>query len=215
MEVLQGLALVAATQADTSMPRNSRPWRLLRTVINHAFLVRALGLEGARNLYGSLESLLNWDYHYWLQRGSLEVEVGELSLAENFLNQAHSLATDDPLVETERAYLFFRQALENPGGLQAQRLVAEGTTTLNDLIARRGRADSYPYHVLGSQGLAWARRGIPSRRDRERYIQGLIRRIEEGTENHPKEANLQELLQDLRRELLTMALPPGGSSTPS
>ena len=40
----------------------------------------------------------------------LRFERGDLSLAENFLNQAHGLAPDDPFVETERAYLMFSQA---------------------------------------------------------------------------------------------------------
>jgi hypothetical protein len=50
-------------------------------VLSHDMLIRSIGVESARNLYGSLEGLLHWDYHYWLQRGSTEVEQGELSLA--------------------------------------------------------------------------------------------------------------------------------------
>jgi len=39
----------------------------------------------ARDIYEELESILSWDYHYWLQKGSLEVEAGDIRLAENFL----------------------------------------------------------------------------------------------------------------------------------
>jgi len=39
----------------------------------------------ARDIYEELESILSWDYHYWLQKGSLQVEAGNIRLAENFL----------------------------------------------------------------------------------------------------------------------------------
>ena len=94
-ELLHGLAHVAATQVTPTLPRSARPWRLLRQVINHDFLIRVIGADAGRNLYGELEGLLRWDYHFWLQRGSLEVEVGDLDLAENFLNQARALAPTD------------------------------------------------------------------------------------------------------------------------
>ena len=48
-----------------------------------------------------LEDVLRTEYHYWLQRGTFEVQFGDLSLATNFLGQAHSLNPNDPLVATE------------------------------------------------------------------------------------------------------------------
>jgi hypothetical protein len=87
-DVLEGLAFVAATKVDPSLRRSARPWRMLRAIINHEFLARTIFPEAARDLYGSLEQLLSWDFQYWLQRGSLEVEFGDVALAENFLSQA-------------------------------------------------------------------------------------------------------------------------------
>ena len=80
-----GLALLAASKVSSNTVRSARPWRMLRAFINHDFLMRIGGLPYARNLYGSLQSPLGWDYQFWLQRGSLEVEFGELPLAELFL----------------------------------------------------------------------------------------------------------------------------------
>ena len=125
-----GLALLAATQVNARLRRSAKPWRILRAMLNHAFLERSLGLEATRNLYGDLEQLLSWDYHYWLQRGSFEVEFGDLSHAENFLNQAKGLAPDDPYVDTERAYLMFAQALAAPNTDRAVALVEEATASL-------------------------------------------------------------------------------------
>lgn len=206
-EALFGLALVAATKVRPHIRRKARPWRLLSAIINHAFLERALGLEDARNLYGSIEQVLSWDYHYWLQRGSLEVEFGDTNLAQNFLGQARGLAPDDePFVDTEWGYLLFKQALETPKGLDAPKLVEEATRILEDLITRRGITDTYPYHVLGSQGLSWARRGIAGSIDKERYLGKLIKRVEEGVGRHPHAGDLRQLLEDVRKEYLSLAI---------
>ena len=206
-EVLFGLALLAATKVRPDIRRGARPWRLLRTIISHEFLQRALGHEDARNLYGSIEQALAWDYHYWLQRGSLEVESGDINLAQNFLSQAKGLAPDDePFVQNEWAYLLFKRALEAPKGLDAPKLVEEATVLLEDLITRRGLTDSYPYHVLGSQGLAWSRRGITSAVERGRYLAKLLKRTEEGVGRHAHATDLRQLLDDVRKDYLSIAV---------
>jgi hypothetical protein len=142
--VVSGLALVAATKVTDRMSRSERPYRILRSVINHDFLKRNIGADGAQNLYGSLESLLHWDFQFWLQRGALEVEVGDLALAEHFLNQARSLNADDPYVLNEWAYLLFAKALQNPKGTAALTLVDEATELLEGLINRYKASNPYP-----------------------------------------------------------------------
>jgi Mrp family chromosome partitioning ATPase len=207
--VLAGLALVGATKVAPGLPRSARPWRLLRSILNHEFLHRTIGLEPARNLYGELEQVLSFDFHYWLQRGSLEVEFGDLRLAENFLNQSASLAPDDPFVENERAYLLLRKAIDNPGSPGAPELVEEATKSLEDLMQLNSeRCGAYPYHVLGSQGLAWARRGLKSPMEKERYLARIIRRVEEGKKRFPREAELVTLAEDLKKEYLGIAVTP-------
>jgi hypothetical protein len=201
---ISGLAVVAATKVAPTLARSARPWRILRHVINHEFLDRALGLESARNVFGSLEELLSWDFHYWLQRGSLEVEFGDLRLAEQFLNQARGLAANEVRVENEWAYLLFRKAIENPRSLDAPTWVGDATEILVDLMSRVG--DPYPYHVLGSQGLSWARRGLSSSAERERYLKSLQTYIEEGCEKHPRIQDLKQLLSDVTREYLGVAV---------
>lgn len=200
-----GLARLAAAKAAPSLRRSERPWRMLVTFINHDFLMRTVGREVARNLYGSLESLLSWDFHFWLQRGSLEVEVGDLHLAEHFLNTARSLDPDDVFLQTESAYLSLKKACENPAAMEAAGLVKEATESLEALMFRAG--DPYPYHVLGSQGLSWARRGMTSSRDKETYLRRLIAKMQEGCKRYPKEAELHQLLADLKKEYLGIAVP--------
>jgi hypothetical protein len=206
-DVLPGLILAAAAKADPRAPRHSRNWRLLQRLINHDFLANSLDREAARNAYGNLETLLSWDYHYWLQRGSFEVEFGDLSHADLFLKTAAGMQPDEPLVQTEMAYLGFKKAIANPAAISASELVDQATASLEDLIARRGRTDPYPYHVLGSQGLAWARHGIASPAARGRYLARLLKRLEEGLARHPTRVELKQLHDDAKRRYLETALP--------
>lgn len=211
---IRGLAFLGATKVSPVLPRNSRPWRLLRQILNHGFLTRTIGVDLARSVYGFVEDILHWDYHFWLQRGSLEVELGTLSEAENFLNQSRSLSADDPLVETEWAYLLFRKAIENPRARDAISLVEEAVEVLRDLTESRGKYDPYPYHVLGSQGLAWARRGIPTKLARQEFLGGLLDLLQEGCRRHPLSEELSKLAEDLKRErLLTVVSDAGTSNT--
>ena len=52
-----GLARLAASKVAPTIRKSERPWRMLITFINHAFLLRNVGLEVARNLYGTLENM--------------------------------------------------------------------------------------------------------------------------------------------------------------
>src|SRR5207244_3011735 len=89
-------------------------------LMSHERLLRLLKAPEARAVYADVEAIpvVSNDYHYWLQRGSVEVEAGDLRLAENFLNQARSLVPsgEDYRVETEYAYMLIRKAVGNPAG---------------------------------------------------------------------------------------------------
>ena len=204
--VLEGLALLAASKLGRGMARSDRPRRMIRSLLNHDYLLRVIGVDATRNLYASLESLLSWDYHYWLQRGSAEVENGKLDLAEQFLNQAKSISPHDAFVQNEWAYLLFRQAIEHPGSAAAPKLVREATKILERLMSRGGHLSAYPYHVLGSQGLAWSRRGLGSQ-EKQRYLRSIVATLDEGINKYPKKKDLNRLHRDLKREYLEMAVP--------
>jgi hypothetical protein len=200
--ILQGLATVAASRSVELRQSGSRARRILRSILNHDFLIRSLGLDSTRNLYGSLEETLSWDHHYWLQRGSFEVERGDLSLAENFLGQARGLAPDDPYVETEWAYLLFARANENPAAVGAEQAVEDATAILQAQMNRPHRQDTHPFHVMGSQGLAWSRRGIPSRKERVKYLRDLYDDVQRGVARTPWNRDLIQLRGDIQREAL-------------
>jgi hypothetical protein len=203
--VVQGLAVVAAAKVTPSAKRYHRHMRMLQTFLNHELLLNVMGPEAGKNLYSNLEDPLAWHYHYWLQRGSLEVERGSLNLAENFLGTAFSLAEDDPLVRNEWAYLQFKKAINNPTAPEAADFVKEATQILEGLIANGG-ANQYPYGVIASQGLQWSRVGIKDPTRRAAYLRHLITKIEGGMKRYPGESQLKELLDELQREHLETAV---------
>lgn len=202
---LNGLCLVAATKVSPTMAWSERPFRILSVLFNHDTLIKAIGIEEARNLYGSLEGLLHWYFHFWLQRGSLEVEVGDVKLAEHFLNQARALNANDPYVENEWAYLLFARAIRNPQSPRSQELVEEAVQILHALI-QIPRNNPYPYHVLCAQGLNWTRVSQMSPNDKVEFLAELVRFAKEGRVKYPSNERLKVIAEDLQREYLGTAV---------
>lgn len=209
LPVLEGLIVVAATRVSPQLHRSARPWRFLKALINHEYLMAVLRVEPARNLYGSVEEILHWDYHYWLQRGSLEAQAGDLGLAENFLGQARALAPSDPLVQTEWAYFLFKRAISNPTSGSARQMVTEAIATLQDLIENRGINDPYPYHVLCTQSLNWARTALSAREAKTTFLRETLAVAEEAVRRHPNRPEMEVVRADVQRALLTLAVAPG------
>ena len=206
--ILEGIIFAFANTVDPTLSKTDRRWRRLIRFMNHDYLMRLFSVEGARSIYERIEAILNWDYHYWLQRGSLEVEVGDLSLATNFLSQARSLANGDRLVENEYAYLQMKKAASDPNSPDAVDLFNDGYSTLEQLIEGNGRNSPHPYHVLGSQVLAWIRRAPLSGSEKSRLLSASLARVKEGAKIHAASDELSTLCDALQRELLSLAVTP-------
>ncbi len=207
--LLEGLSRMLSTKISPSTRNRSRERRLMIQIINHDFLMRTIQFRSTRSLYAELEDRMNWDYHYWLQRGSAEVEEGDIALAENFLSQAFSLAPSDPYVRNEYAYLLFSKALQHPTTAKAAELVAQATTILESLIGDRRQNSAHPYHVLCSQGLAWSRVGISNSLKRSHYLTMLRRYMKVARERYPLNDDIQQLASDVEKEYLGIAIPEG------
>lgn len=206
---IEGLLWVMSTKLTSTTGRYARERLLSVRLMNHQFLREEIGaLAEIRPIYESLRSLLADDPHFWLQRGSLEVEHGDLDLAENYLNQARGLAPDDYKVQTEYAYMSLKRAAEDTAaGVPGWQERAEvGFSELADAIRQRGRSDSYPYHVLGSQGLSYARRAPFTKIERAALLTRLLEQIDEGLRHHSGNAELVKLREDVQREYLMQAV---------
>ena len=204
--IINGLIIAATAKVHKGMKRSSRLFRLLRLFINHDRMYRMMDLDEARELYSNWEGMLHWDYHYWLHRGALEVEWGILEHAENFLSQARGLTDDAPFVENEWAYLIFKKAIRSPGSLDATPYVEEATKILKGLVFSSKTLNPYSFHVLGSQGLAWSRRGIKVDSDRRIYLEDLLKILERGVQCYPQDEKLSSVCAAIKEEYLSQAI---------
>jgi hypothetical protein len=202
------LGVLCAVRISPNMASGAKPRRLLRLIINHEFLIRILGIEFARNVYGELENYLTLtnDSHFWLQRGAMEVEEGNLDHAENFLNQSKAINPNSSLLENEFAYLLFKKANQLPTAAHAVELANEAVRSLIGSIAKYGDSDPYPFHILGSQGLAWARRGIFAKDKKREFLEKLYKLIDDGQNRHPRNNQISTLCKELQREYLSLAI---------
>jgi tetratricopeptide (TPR) repeat protein len=200
---LEGLFWMLSTKVHPELSKYVREAKFLRRLMSHDLLINLTSdVETPRRAYSSVESLLNWNYHYWLQRGSYEVEVGNIDLAENFLNQALSMAPDDYKVQTEWAYMSLKRASTNPSAIDAPARADEAFKHLEEAIEYRGEADAYPYHILGSQGLVWARYAVMSREDKRALLLRLERTVGDGLKFHKLDKYLLQVHEEIKKEKL-------------
>lgn len=203
---LENLLWTMATKTHPESPKYSREMKLLSRLMSHEFLISLTAdRETPRRAYAAVDELLRWNYHYYLQRGSYEVEAGDLHLAKNFLEQARNLAPDDYMVQTEWSYMSLKRAAAHAGAAWAPTAADEAMLQLEEAISRRGAEDPYPYHILGSQGLSWVRRAPISDGARRRDFGRLLRIVRDGLKNHPRDKGLAQLAEDLEREYLLTA----------
>jgi Mrp family chromosome partitioning ATPase len=200
-EVLVGMTWALATKSGV-IDRYSRTGRFLIRLINHEFLMSTIGMMTARDLYTKLEGVLGGDYHYWLQRGSLEVESGDIRKAENFLGAARSLGEGDFRVDTAYGYMLMRKAVDTHSDIHAEEYLNAGIELLEDVIDRSGAHNSHPYHVLGSQGIAWVHRCGWTTDKKRAFLSRLVEIVERGLEQHPTSQDLFRLRDDLKKEVL-------------
>jgi len=201
--VVTGLARALARPGEVAAPKSSLRRRVLVRVLSHDWLHRVLdGIDPARGVYESLEEYLDKDYHFWLQRGCLELEAGDIKFAQNYIQQAAGIHSADPLVETAYAHMELRTAISNPAAPGASDAAERAFETLRRLVAARP-ADHYVAHVFGSQVLAWCRRASLVSRARLALLREAKEIVSAVLGKSKRREELKQLLYDLKKEELT------------
>jgi hypothetical protein len=214
-DIIAGVLFANAAKLHSGTERHSRLWRLVIRLMNHELLLRLLQPAHAREVYAEVESLpvLSGDYHYWLQRGSVEVEAGDLRLAENFLEQARSLCIeDDYRIETEYAYMLLRKAIAQPNDLSSFELVLRAVDKIDNVIAARGGGDPHPFHLLGRCGLDWIAVTPQPPHEKRAFLDRVMATVERGVRAHPKDTTLPAVREQLRQASLMTIVRADGSA---
>ena len=211
-EPAAGLLFALASEELSRPPHTrTRASELLWRLLSHSTLARLLGQNAAdvRSTYQEVEVALGSSYHFWLQRGSFEIESGSLDLAENYLNQARAIDPSDYKGDTAWGYLLLKKAAVSAPAPGAYDLAEAGIGQLLAVIAARGDDDPYPHHILGSQGLRWVRRAALSPTERRRKLEKLLAVVKRARVPKPLAKDLEQLEADLQREYLMTAVVDG------
>lgn len=170
------LVALCAVKYEAPKATQTKYGRLLKRLVNHDFIQSLLiDRDVIRQTYGSCESYLKDDPHFWLQRGSYEARYGDLTLAENFLSQARALNERDDLVQTAWSALMLQQALRNPSDYRSASKASDGLAELLDVIRRRGASSPHAYREFLNFGLQWWEVGGGDYAERRRLGDDLSR----------------------------------------
>jgi len=155
-------------------------------------------IDDARAIFDSIKESFDDDPHFWLQRGSLELEYGELSLAGTYLLAAESLAPDDWMIQTSKGYWTLKRACVSSDPKERDPLWKEGEGILRDVVTTHGGDTYYPYQIIGSQTVAFLR-AVRTGKQRQTMIQSAIQIVADGLARFPKNRDLLAVAQRLER----------------
>jgi hypothetical protein len=202
----RGLTRTMAARYDVSL-RKTRETKLLTALLAHERIARNFATSDARVIYDDVEEFCKDDYHFWLQRGSLEVQDGSLTIARPYLLSARDGGQHDHRVHNEWAYYLLKDAWKNPRRPEAEAQVEEAEEILLRRLETCDGDDVYAWHIYGSQMLAWLRVRPTDHDTKARKLEVVKRRLEDGVRRHPSDRELRSLLQAIQAEWLGMAVP--------
>jgi hypothetical protein len=206
-EAISRLAFVMASKFYVGMPRSTRERRLLETLIRHEYVGFVIdSVVQAREMYAELEGLLREESHYWLQRGSYELERGDMTEAENFLAQARAHSDGDFMVETEWAYLMMKRACLDPRNALAAEWFSEGAAILYDTIDKVGARSPNTFVILADKSVDWITVAPLSLDEKKRILEPVRLVLKEGNRHHGANRQFEACQKRLEDAYLALAL---------
>jgi hypothetical protein len=145
-------AAAAGHLRDNSLPER----RILVRLLGHTFLRENLSVKDARTVYASVEEKMDDDFHYWLQRGSFELEKGDIKLALPALMSARTLAggESDKKVLTTYSRLRLRLAVLNTSS-ESLTLATEAVGDLHKVMSIHGVNSPHTYVIVCEEAVPW------------------------------------------------------------
>jgi hypothetical protein len=131
--------------------------RIMIRLLNHSLMVSLhLPREMVRNIYSAIHDLLQDDFHYWLQRGEYEFEMGDIDVAANYLESARgSGGIGDYLVQTAWGAVTLRRSSNRPQDDTLLQQALGAITELERVIRMRGNASPHTFTVMTRSGTEW------------------------------------------------------------
>lgn len=190
---------------DPGRGEGRRWFRLYKRLINHTQLFRRFerDIEEARAIFDGIRATFGHDPHYWLQYGSLELQHGELELADHYLHTARTLDENDKMIRHATGHLRMRQGCEADALGQAAAFRKEGEEELLKMIEEVD--NPYPWHTLIALTHRWLQRWETDRSRRIKEYERLRELITEAVEAYPWNPDLKDLRQDIDKAYMANA----------
>jgi hypothetical protein len=202
------LIFLAASHYEPGKASGTRLGRMLIRLISHKNLHDLVGDgDDVARIYGAAEEWLDGDFHFWLQRGSYEIDFGELPLADNFLRQARGLVSDDALVETAWAHLQLKRALLDVTAPKSAVRAQEGLGILSSIMQNPSSRSPHTFATFLIFGLQWLKKGPLRTEEKRKLREDILRFGEKGRLLHPRVDDVQESWGTARRWIETNPLP--------
>jgi SIR2-like domain len=203
------IRLLAVISKDVPRPvkTSSRAFKMYREVVNHQTIWERFphNIAQARSIYDSVREHFKQDSHFWLQYGSLELEYGELELADLYISSAESLAPTDDFVQNTKGLLLYKRAIKSTRLGEALTMRESARETLSTQIKKRP-TDSYAPHMMYSQELAFIGIWVTDREQRKEALEALRRDIAETIKSNRYSERLSSLQREIEGAYLQLAV---------
>lgn len=189
---------------------SSRKFNLYKSLINHQILYYRFknNIELAREVYDSLTSFFDDDAHFWLQYGSLELEGlgGDLNLAENYINQAESLAPKYSYVQNAKCLLYYKLSTAQIDYSHALEYKQKADELANHLLLTIGKDDPHISHIHCKGVYGFIRKWVTDQEEKKKKLKELKAIIDGAVKMHPRDKKLDIASHAINRAYLQQGL---------
>jgi hypothetical protein len=188
----------------------SRKFNLYKSLINHQVLYHRFkeDIEQAREVFDSITEYFNDDAHFWLQYGSLEVEGigGDLNLAENYLNQAESIAPDYFYIQNAKCNLYYKLSHIQSEYSQALHYKERADLMAQNLLISVGKQEPHIYHIYCNGRYYFIKKWVQDPFYKKIELSNLRRTILTAIKIHPRDKKLDIIFQAINRAYLNLGI---------
>ncbi len=186
----------------------SRKFSLYKSLINHHTLYNRFrnSISHARDVYDSVSTFFGNDSQYWLQYGSLEVEGegGDLSLAENYIDQAYSINPNNPHVQNAKCNLYYKQSSFCNDYVFALEYKKKADELAKELLMTVGKEDPHTHHIYCRGNYYFISKWVKGRAEKISKLKELKKIVDDAVKTHPRDKKLDIAAQAINRSYIQL-----------
>lgn len=189
-------------------PRRSRTFSLFKALIHHHVVFKRFGenIDEAQQVYESVLHKFSQNPQFLLQYGSLEMEAGNLEIAQNYLNQADSMDPGNQFIANAKGQLLLKQAIKAPNKPTAVALRDEGSQILMGNIKDAELNDAYCYHIYCLLRLTWIRVWGQTQQEKVNELESLRALANEAFKAYPRDMRISDVKLEIERDYYSLAV---------